>query len=110
MPVFHFTIHAYRSWTADRSRGYVRRGKGIQPPNPKLGNYQKRIASQGEADFDGDVQKTLICLAHEICGNHSWRLHAAGTDASHIHLIISTLHPIVADRISAKLKNLLSLL
>ena len=97
----------------DRVR-YVRRGKGeSNTPNPKLGKYfQKRvIAKQPEGDFHGDVQKTLISTAHEICRNHSWAsLHAAGTDPSHIHLIISTVHPILADRISSKLKNLLSLL
>jgi hypothetical protein len=47
MPVYHETLHAYRSLRADHRRGYTRRGKGYQAPNA----LNKNINTPGKRWF-----------------------------------------------------------
>jgi hypothetical protein len=43
MAVYHFTLHAYRSWSPAHPRGYTQRGKGYQPSDPaKAEEYDGR--------------------------------------------------------------------
>ena len=42
MPVYLFTYHAYQSWMPDRGRGFVQKGRGIQPTNALLAHAYRR--------------------------------------------------------------------
>ena len=45
MPVFHYTIHAYRSWNTDHPKGWVQRHEpGIRPPNKAIARHRNKIA------------------------------------------------------------------
>ena len=44
MPVYLFTYHAYQSWMPDRARGFVQKGRGIQPPNEALAAAYRQAA------------------------------------------------------------------
>jgi hypothetical protein len=41
MPCYLFTYHAYLSWMPDRPQGYVRRKKGIFPPDEEKAEAYK---------------------------------------------------------------------
>src|SRR5579862_2305999 len=110
MPVYHITLHAYRSWSAAHRCGYVEHGKGIKPPNSRLANLRDAIATQEPSSFKGDVQSAVIHHSYEICSTRSWRLHALGTETTHLHLLVSTVQFVRAVEIAAKIKNILSLL
>jgi hypothetical protein len=89
MPVYHFTLHAYRSWRPDNKRGYVRRGGKLLPPDPKQAqNYDDR-AKDEPAVFTTEVQRILIHTAADFCSRRKLSFHAAGSDPSHIHYVIS---------------------
>ena len=109
MAVYHFTLHAYRSWSPDHKRGYTVRGKGYQKPDrDRAGQYNHR-ANFSKVEFDSLLQEILILGTHDICRQRSWRLHCVGTEASHVHIVISWRGFKPWREVMEKLKNLLSL-
>jgi hypothetical protein len=109
MPVYHFTIHAYRSWRPDHPRGYTVKGKGYQPPDPdKAAEYDER-AKQDSVIFDAAIQREILVLAHEICEKEGWRLECAGFDQTHTHLVLSWTGFNRWEDVDRRLKNLLAL-
>jgi hypothetical protein len=110
MPVYHFTLHAYRSWSPNHRRGYTEQGKGYQPPNQERADQYDNNAKQEKATFDEEVQRILVAGADDICRRRGWRLHGVGTDLSHGHFVISWTSFIPWDEVMGKLKNVLSFL
>jgi len=108
MPTCHFTFHAYRAWRADHPRGYVKRNKGVVPPNSDEAASWDRQAKGGAVVFDERIQSILICGAKDICDRRNWILEGIGTDPTHIHLAISWNGFVKCDDVLAKLKNVLS--
>ena len=109
MPVYHFTIHAYRSWNANHKRGYTEKGRGYQPPDPdKADEYNKR-ATQDPVTFDDQIQREILVLTHEICDREKWRLEAAGFDLTHTHVVLSWTDLNRWEEVDRRLKNLLVL-
>src|SRR5262245_34603989 len=51
MPVYHFTLHAYRSWRADNKRGYVKE-REVKKPDPKLQKKWDKRAKLPPVEFD----------------------------------------------------------
>ena len=89
MPVYLFTLHAYRSWMPDRPRGYVRKGKGILPPDRDMARRYAARAQGPPLSFDHSAQSAFLCAAHDACNHHSWRLHCVATDPTHLHILLS---------------------
>src|SRR5207249_454531 len=89
MPVYHFTLHAYRSWRADHRRGYVHHTKGLLKPDPHIAEARDRLARFDEVKFDAAMQRLMVLAVLETCRRRKWRLHGAGNDESHIHLAVS---------------------
>jgi REP element-mobilizing transposase RayT len=107
VPVYHITFHAYRNWRPDHPRGYVKRKK-ILPPDPEQARAYDRNAKGDPVLFDEPIQRVLIRGAIEICERRKWRLHAVGTEAGHVHYLISWRGYIPCLNVMQKLKNLLS--
>ena len=89
MPVFFFTFHAYLSWLPDRGQGYVRRGKGILPPDAELAGRYRRDARESAVTFDAVIQRVLIEELLVAERFQKFRLETAGTDPSHLHVLVS---------------------
>jgi len=109
MPVYLITLHAYRSWGPDKSRGFVRKGLGIQPPSDEMARMYVGQAGDDPVTFTPDLQRVLIAGAFDICSRRDWRLHAIGTDPTHGHFLISEMQFMDWEAVRDKLKNLLSL-
>ena len=109
MPVYHSTLHAYRSWNPDHPRGYTERNKGYQPPNPERAEQYDLNAGQDKVVFDTLIQEVLILGTADICRRRQWRLHGAACDPSHVHVVLSWWTFIPWNQVMEKLKNLLSL-
>jgi hypothetical protein len=60
MPVYHFTFHAYRNWRPDHPRGYVRKKKGVLPPDPEQARKYDERAKGEPVIFDEAIQRILI--------------------------------------------------
>ena len=89
MPCYLFTYHAYRSWMPDRREGFVRRKKGILPPDEALaGTYQDR-AGEGEVLFDSRLQSLLIEESRTAFQKQQCRGHFVATEPTHVHILVS---------------------
>ena len=106
MPVFHFTLHAYRSWHEDDPRGYVQRGEeGIQPSNPNLAAYRDRLASQSEVRFSADQMILLLDAVRTTCERRNWIAHGATATCTHVHAVIRWTQEQTAEQVQAGLKS-----
>jgi len=111
MPVYHFTVHAYRSWGPSKPRGYTQRRKGYLRPDPKMQEDYDNRAKQEPASFDDrDIQEILILGTYDICRRRGWRLHGVGTDEKHYHWVVSWRGFIPWQEVRKITKNILSLL
>ncbi len=52
MAVYHFTIHAYRSWSPDHPRGYTEYGEGYQLPSENVAQIYDDNATKDPVEFD----------------------------------------------------------
>jgi hypothetical protein len=109
MPLYHITLHAYRSWSPDHPRGYTRRGKGDQPPDSEQARKYDDRAKQDPAKFIEEVQRILIRGAHEFCTRRKMGLHGVGNEIGHVHYAISWHGYSDVDEVARRLKNILSL-
>lgn len=89
MPVYLLTIHAYRSWPEDHKRGYVQRGKGLQPPDPDRARWRNDHASQPPARFDQRQQQ----LIQTVISTSIDDLYACATTPTHIHILFAFRSP-----------------
>jgi REP element-mobilizing transposase RayT len=108
MPVYHFTIHAYRSWRPDHPRGYTQRGKGYRAPDIEAAHEYEDRAKQAPAQFGLEVQRLLIRIAHDFCARRKMRLHAVGNEDGHVHYVLSWRGYSDWHEVMRRLKNVLS--
>jgi len=106
--VIHYTFHAYRNWRPDHKRGYTKRKKGYQPPDPEQARKYDERAKQEPATFDHETQKLLIRIAHDFCSRRKMRLHAVGNEEGHVHYVISWAGFSDPHEVERRLKNILS--
>jgi hypothetical protein len=109
MPVYHFTLHAYRSWRPDHKRGYTQRKKGYLPPDPEQARKYDERAREGPVVFTRDVQRVIIRTTADFCARRKFRFHGSGNDESHSHLLISWRGYSHWNEVMRRLKNILSL-
>jgi hypothetical protein len=105
--VYHFTLHAYRSWRPDHPRGYTRKGIGYLPRDTDRADEYDRNAKQEEVFFDELTQREILFFTLEICRNLGWTLEGAGFDPTHAHLVLSWCGFVPWGEVDRRLKNLL---
>ena len=110
MPAYLFTFHAYRSWNADNPRGFVQRGKGIQPPNHNLARAYDAVAVAAPMIFRREHQRILIWVGSDVCARRGWRLHFTATEPTHVHYLVSWRGSEPWDQVSTRIKNIASLM
>src|SRR2546429_9481265 len=108
MPVYHFTLHAYRSWKPDHPRGYTKRGEGYQKPDSDEARKRDERAKQDPAKFVREVQVLLIRGAYDFCQRRKFRLHGSGNEEGHVHFAISWRGFSDWREVMRRLKNVLS--
>jgi len=108
MPVYHFTLHAYRSWSPDHPRGYTRRGRGYQKPDPEQARRYDERAKQDPAKFVREVQILLIRIAYDFCARRKFRLNGVGNEEGHVHYAMSWRGYCHWHEVMRRLKNVLS--
>jgi len=89
VPVYLFTFHAYQSWMPDHRRGYTRRGKGYQKPDPEMARRYREKAKSEPIEFDRATQRALIEELQIASAHQDFRLHAGSSEPSHIHGLVS---------------------
>ena len=110
MAVYHFTIHAYRSWSPNHRRGYTRWKKGYEKPDPERAKEYDRNAKHPRVNFDRAIQEILILGTIDVCKRRGWRLHGAATDPTHLHVAVSWHGFLPWNEALRQIKNVLSYL
>lgn len=89
MAVYLFTYHAYRSWMPDKSKGYVRRGEGVLPPDAVMAKRYATAARAAPVTFDIRMRHVIIDAVRQSCEARNWRLHQVCATSTHVHILIS---------------------
>jgi hypothetical protein len=89
MPCYLFSYHAYASWLPDRTRGYVRRGKGILPPDQEMAERYRRNMTQAVVRFEDSIQRHIVEELLVACEHQQLRCHYVSTDPTHVHVLVS---------------------
>ncbi len=88
MPCFLFTYHAHGSWLPDRTRGYVKRGKGILPPDKHMHRLYSEAMTQPFVMFESDTQQQLIQTVRESSSKQNFEIYFIATDSTHVHALL----------------------
>ncbi|HEX4054890.1 MAG TPA: hypothetical protein VHX86_11550 [Tepidisphaeraceae bacterium] len=93
MPVFLFTIHAYRSWSEDHPKGFVQRDEGLQKSNRRLAQWRMQHAKNSPARVEGIAQEAILGVVENIATERAVRLHGAAVTPTHFHVLVSFRSP-----------------
>jgi hypothetical protein len=90
MPVYHFTLHSYRSWNADNPRGFIRTDlPGMQPPHARLARVRDGWAKHPPVEFDRSDQRFLVRATCEAAAKRAWELLGVTVTTTHVHAVIA---------------------
>ena len=92
MPAYLYSFHGYGTWMPDHRRGFVKRGHGVQPTNPRLAAAYRSNQREPTAHFDERVQRIIVEAARDAAKHLDAVLHIVATDATHAHLLLSWRH------------------
>jgi hypothetical protein len=106
--VYHLTIHAHGDWRPDHPRGYTKRGKGYQPPDPDEARKRDERAKQDPVEFSHDVQAILIRTTYQFCARRRLRLLGIGNEQGHTHIVIGWRAFCAWQEVLRRLKNVLT--
>ena len=99
------TLHGYGTWMPDHPRGYVKRGAGIQRPQPALAAHQRQTMTADAVFFSEADQRRLIEAVQHAVTFIDVTLFAAGSDATHLHLLLGWRHNRTPKSIRKSLKR-----
>jgi len=108
MAVYLITLHAYRSWMPDHRRGFVVRGKGIQPPDVQRARWYHRLARHERMTFDDARCDQIIAAVHDVVKQQGLRLRAVVAVWTHVHVLLSWEGFRSAKRVRAVVKRAIS--
>ncbi|MEX2171280.1 MAG: hypothetical protein WD851_18310 [Pirellulales bacterium] len=89
MPCYLFSYHTYRSWMPDRPQGYVQRGNGILPCDPRMADLYCEAATYDEALLNEEHQIIIVERLRGAVNHIGCRLHFVATEPTHIHMLVS---------------------
>ena len=89
MPVYLFTWHGYGTWMPDRPRGYVKRDKGVLPPDEHMAECYRELAVGAEVHFVERHQRVMIDELLKAAPRQRLHLHGVATDLTHLHALLS---------------------
>ncbi|MEO0586071.1 MAG: hypothetical protein AAF078_00365 [Planctomycetota bacterium] len=109
MPVILLTLHAYGTWLPDRPQGYVRRDTpGVLPSNTTQAERYRKQMHHPQASFGQAEQHAILTATINAAALQNLELHAAATDITHAHLLISWRDDRPASHIQRSLKRSIS--
>ena len=108
MPCYLFTYHAYGSWMPDREKGFVRRHKGVLPPDRQLARLYRSDAKQQQVTFDSHMQRVMLEELQTAWVYQKCLGHFIATDSTHVQVLVSWPDERLWKRIRSGLKTSLT--
>jgi hypothetical protein len=88
MPCFLFTYHGHGTWLPNRSRGYVKRGQGLLPPDKGMYRLYSEAMKEAPVNFSEQLQRWAIAAFLESELPQRFELYYIATDTTHIHALL----------------------
>jgi hypothetical protein len=88
MPCYLFTYHAYGSWMPDRSRGYVKRRRGILPRDVDMAAKYHAAMKEQALEFNDNMQGLILDTMLASHQPQVFKPYFITTDISHVHLFV----------------------
>lgn len=100
---FFLTWVTYGTWLPGDERGWIKRQRGWQSPDP-MREYEAQISMTEDACLLSQRQRDAVeGQIRETCAHRGWLLHAVSCRSNHVHVVVhaSDTNP---DKIRADLK------
>jgi hypothetical protein len=88
MPCYLFTYHAYGSWMPDRSKGYVKRKRGILSPDVDMAAKYHASMKESAVRFDDTIQERILDAILTSRQPQAFEPYYISTDMTHVHLLV----------------------
>jgi len=94
-PLAYFlTWPTYGTWLPGDDRGWVRRHRGHQLPDPPLQLETLARMTEDACPLDEDQRRLVEATIADHCRIRSWTLHAVNCRTNHLHVVVTAgLHP-----------------
>lgn len=89
-PLAYFlTWTTYGTWLPGDERGWVRRGKGFQLPDPIIQEKAAEKMTEPSCLLDSDQRLIVEETIRRHCKLRRWELHAVSCRSNHVHVIVA---------------------
>jgi hypothetical protein len=106
MAVYHFTLHAYRSWNADHPRGYVKRGeRGVKARDEALAEARDRLAKFSAVRFGKKDAQMMVAEARDVVRRRGGKCYGIAVIETHVHVVAGWEEERDADDLQKRLKQ-----
>jgi hypothetical protein len=86
---FFITWSVYGSHLQGDERGWRRRRKGDQLPQPALATWRQIRLKHEVRLLSQEERRVVECACERHCGIRGWRLWAANARTNHVHVVVS---------------------
>lgn len=89
-PITYFiTWTTYGTWLPGDSRGWRKKGRGEQPPQPLLEAWCRERMTESEVVLNETQRAKVESVCREHARIRGWVLHAVNARSNHVHLAVT---------------------
>ena len=94
-PLAYFlTWPTYGTWLPGDERGWVKRGRGHQLPDPPLELEARARMAEDACRLDEEQRSLVEATIRDHCQIRGWTLHAVNCRSNHLHVVVTAgIHP-----------------
>ena len=85
---FFSTWTTYGTWLPGDDRGWFKREKGRQAPDPRRNFEAALLMSEGAVTLSRDQRDVVSRTIADHCAIRSWVLHAVNCRTNHVHVVV----------------------
>jgi REP element-mobilizing transposase RayT len=86
---FLLTWTTYGTWLPGDERGWVKRGKGYQLPNPRRKQNAMRSMTESACRLDPEQRALVEKTITDHCEIRGWHLYAINCRTNHVHVVVA---------------------
>jgi REP element-mobilizing transposase RayT len=86
---YFITWTTYGSWLPGDSRGWRKKKKGDQPPQPLLEDWCRGRMSESAVVLNATQRGKVESVCREHARIRNWALHAVNARSNHVHLVVT---------------------
>src|SRR5579884_2299354 len=89
-PLAYFlTWTTYGSWLPGDERGWVKKGQGVQPPEPVRKETAGALLTESPCTLTPEQRRLVEKTMAEHCRIRGWQLHVVNCRTNHVHVVVT---------------------